>query len=164
MTSEGLDSKTLAIWGEAISLALRPKNRDLSELVELLRAGNEVTQNVAEFLAWIIETKSAGRPKLPVKFQTLREIARNPRLFDAVMDFTITRANRLVGFRGVPLRGRRRTYSREELLNLVAARNDVNAQALDTALRRSSHSGRRFGTFPTGPAAAKKGGLKGRRR
>jgi hypothetical protein len=88
MTSS-VDGKTIAIWGDAICSAMLGDRR---ELVELLRHDNEVTPDLKEFLAWLLDERKNGRPPLPAKFKLLSQMAREPALFDAVVEFELERA------------------------------------------------------------------------
>jgi hypothetical protein len=77
-----VDGATAAVWGDAIIGAIQG---DRKELVSLLRWGNEVTRDAAEFLAWLIDERKNGRPPLPLKFRRL-SMTVHP-LFDPLMDF-----------------------------------------------------------------------------
>jgi hypothetical protein len=74
MTSS-VDGKTIAIWGDAIYDAIKG---DRSQLVDLLRHDNEVTPDLKEFLAWLLDERENGRPPLPAKFKLLNQMAREP--------------------------------------------------------------------------------------
>jgi hypothetical protein len=132
MTSS-VDGKTIAIWGDAMYSALKG---DRSELVDLLRYDNEVTPDLKEFLAWLLDVRKNGRPPLPAKFKLLSQMARDPKLFDAVVDFELERAHWRAS-------GRRFPY--EKKLAEIARRNGVDSSKLDNKIRRSAKSGRKLG-------------------
>ena len=127
----GLDGETIAIWGDAMCSALVGDRR---QLVECLRCGNTVTRDLAEFIAWLLDERKNGRPKLPTKFKLLDQMARNPALFDAVMDFELQRT---------AANGRRFAYTKK--LEEIAQIYSVDPDTLNNKLRRSKKSGRKLG-------------------
>jgi hypothetical protein len=128
-----VDGKTIAIWGDAICSAMLGDRR---ELVELLRYDNEVTPDLKEFLAWLLDERKNGRPPLPTKFKILNQMARDPKLFDAVVDFELERAH---------WRASRRRFPYKMKLEEIALRNSVDSSKLDNKLRRSAKSGSKLG-------------------
>jgi len=121
-----LDHSTIAIWGDAMLAAVAG---DRSELVALLRHKNEVTPDVAEFLAWLLDKRKGGRPALPAKFKILKKM-HHP-LFDAVFDFKQRRAHWRHAYPGY-------RFPYEKTLNKVAARNNVDPSKLSIELRRKT--------------------------
>jgi hypothetical protein len=72
-----LDRKTIVLWGGAIFKALRGDN---GALCNLLDSGVEVTDDVAQFVAWLLREKPKHRPPLPAKFQFFAHLLLNPKL------------------------------------------------------------------------------------
>jgi hypothetical protein len=141
--SAHVDDETFAIWGEAMCDALVGDRR---ELVDLLRHGNKMTRDLAEFLAWLLDERESHRPTLPAKFKVLNQMARNPKLFDAVMDFEMERANWYCRKPWPPHeKMNRRRFPYEEKLQQVARRWGVHRDTLENSIRRSAHSGKKLG-------------------
>lgn len=87
-----LDSKTLALWGGAIILALRG---DRGALADLLKCDVEMTDDVREFLAWLVDPKIRmdGRPPVPAKFKAFDQMSRiKPDVDKALRKFVQDRA------------------------------------------------------------------------
>ena len=84
------DRASVGVWGDAVCSALLGDRR---ELVDMLRYHNKPPDDVLEFIAWLLDKRASHRPRLPVKFKELHSIARNPALWDAVMDLKMQRAN-----------------------------------------------------------------------
>jgi hypothetical protein len=67
----------VGVWTDAVCDAI---DKDRSELVDMLRrvdpAGrvNDVTPDLCEFIAWLLDEKPDHRPPLPEKFSTLYRI------------------------------------------------------------------------------------------
>ena len=141
--STNVDSETVAIWGDAMIAALKG---DRSELVEMLRYDNKVTRNLAEFLAWLLDEKPGHRPPLPAKFKTLAQWARNPALWDAIMDFEMARTHWYAVTPFPPYqKTNKKRFPFEAKLKEVADRYGVRSDRLENALRRSAKSGKRYG-------------------
>lgn len=142
----GIDGSTISVWGDAMCAALKGER---GGLVELLRSGNEVTRDVAEFIAWLLDDKKGkkgmgGRPKLPKKFKELADY-NNP-LFDAVMDFETQRTHWRFASKRLPdspKYGRKFPY--KQIRAEVARRHRVDEDALETKIRRAATSGRKLG-------------------
>jgi hypothetical protein len=147
MTSD-IDSKTLALWGDAIVAALKVKNSDRNELLELLRHGNEVTPAAAEFLAWLLDgKKKKGRPPLPAKFMRLFQMANSPNLYDAVMDFEMERARWYAVAPFPPYKkANKKRFPYEKKLVEIADRWDVDRNTLQNNIERSANSGKKLGS------------------
>jgi hypothetical protein len=128
--SKMVDSGTMAVWGDAMCAALVGDRR---ALVELLRCGNPVTRDVAEFVAWLLEERKNGRPRLPAKFKVLDHMARKPALFDASMDYKMRSTNsRAAGKR----------LNSKDTLTKLSDRYGVSAESLNNMIRRSPKNGR----------------------
>jgi hypothetical protein len=69
--------------------ALRGDRRPLADMLRCKE--NEITDDLREFLAWLIEKRDNHRPKVPAKFKMLKQIADAPAMFDAVMEFEYRR-------------------------------------------------------------------------
>jgi hypothetical protein len=137
-----VDSETIAIWGDAMCAAL---NGDRSELVDLLRHNNKVTRDLAEFLAYLLEERKKGRPRLPAKFGLLYKMAHNPRLWDAFLDFEMQRAN-WYGVMPFPPyeKTNKKRFPFEMTLKEVADRWNLHTETLRNAVRRNPKSGKRI--------------------
>jgi hypothetical protein len=120
------DHASVGVWGDAVCSALRGDRR---ELVELLRHHNKPPDDVLEFIAWLLDERERHRPRLPPKFKDLNSIARNPAMFDAVMDLKMQRANWRATY------GSKFPY--REKLEETARRWGVDENALQTKDRRS---------------------------
>ena len=79
-----LENKTIYLWGGAITLALRGDN---GALCDLLESGAEVTDDVAQFVAWLLREKPKHRPPVPAKFMVFAHLLLNPELGTAVREF-----------------------------------------------------------------------------
>jgi hypothetical protein len=71
-------------WINAICDAL---NDDRHKLADLLVHRNQPPPDALEFIGWLLSAKPKHRPKLPDKFKVYRDMAKNPALFDAVMEY-----------------------------------------------------------------------------
>jgi hypothetical protein len=117
----------LGVWGDAVCSAMVGDRR---ELVELLRHHNKPPDDVLEFIAWLLDKRKNGRPKLPDKFKELHTMTRNPDLWDAVMDLKMQRAN----WRAITGRGK---FPYKEKLSATAKRYGVDENTLQMKDRRS---------------------------
>lgn len=125
----------LGVWGDAVRAALTGDRR---ELVELLRHHNKPPDDVLEFLAWLLDERKNGRPPLPAKFKEYHTSARNPALYDAVLDLQLQRANWNAPA-NIPLLGAnaRGKFPYRERLAAVAKTWGVDENALQNKDRRS---------------------------
>jgi hypothetical protein len=114
----------VGVWGDAVCAALVGDRR---ELVEMLRYHNKPPDDVLEFIAWLLDKRKNGRPPLPAKFKGLHGMARNPDLWEAVMDLKMQRANWPASCGKFPYR---------EKLAATAKSYGVDENALQTKDRR----------------------------
>jgi hypothetical protein len=112
---------------------------DRRELASMLRyRENKITDDLREFLAWLIDKKEGHRPKLPAKFKLLKQWARDPAMFDAVMEFEMERTHWRHSNTG-------RKFPYRDYLTKIARRYGVDADTLHNKLRRGPKSGRKVG-------------------
>ena len=132
-----IDGKTHAVWGDAIVGALRGDRRELIDLLHRADVARLITPDAGEFIAWLLAKKSGpGRPTLPAKFKVFRDMARDPRLFEALDELHQRR---------LCWRGHRQKFPLEQHLDEVAQAFGVKRAALEREDRRSRESGRKIG-------------------
>jgi hypothetical protein len=125
----GVDQDTFRDWGEAIGAAIMGDRR---ELVWQLRHGKaKITPDVAEFIAWLLDEKDRGRPKLPDKFKLLRDMASDPAMYDAIEWLTYLR-NAHVGTGKPP-----NTFPITKTLEMLANFHRLDVEALRNKDQRS---------------------------
>ena len=131
-----IDGKTHAVWGDAIVDALQGDRRGLVELLHRADVDRLITRGAAEFIAWLlVERKGPGRPTVPVKFRLFQDMARNPRLFEALDELH----QRRLSWRGRP------KFPLKRNCDEIARTFGVDRNALEREDRRSRESGRKIG-------------------
>ena len=130
-----IDTKTFTVWGDAIVDALQGDRHELVDLLHRADVARLITPDAAEFIAWLLAKRGPGRPALPVKFRLFQDMARNPKLFEALDELH----QRRLSWRGRP------KFPLKRNCDEIARAFRVDRNQLKREDRRSRESDRKIG-------------------